>query len=498
MAPLYEGLLDQQHWNQQKNELGRNAQTWGRWFVDILRPAILTRGGQRKQTVRRTAYLDGLRGFAAFIVYWQHHQLWPLRKVLTGRIIETGYGFEGRYVFAALPLVRTFFSGGHFAVSLFFVISGYVLSMKPLSLIHTGQFEAMATNVGGALLKRWARLHIPIIIVTLAWIISWHWFGLWTISPDHAGNFRDELWNWYIEFKNFSFAFRTGGETWFSYNFPTWSIPVEFRGSIIIYTSLLAFAKMSTNFRLGATVGLIYYFLYIVDGWFGAFFMAGMLLAELDILARKEQLPHFIKRLEPFKTPILYTMLIASIFLSGVPSHMKDRKFLSEAPGWRHLDFLVPQAVFDFKWFFLFWAAICFITCAQRIGWLRSFFELPFNLYLGRISFSFYLVHGPILWSLGDRIYCAVGWYKQAHETHIPGWIGIFPLPESGPLGLEPRFLIPHLIILPFTLWVAEVTTKLCDEPSARFAQWMYNVSLARPEQPLELPMERPADRRDP
>lgn len=86
-----------------------------RWGADILRPSIMTRSAPQKQ-IRRLAYLDGLRGFAAFLVYWQHHQLWPLRSVNTGRILESGYGVEGQYRFATLPIVRTFFTGGHFAV----------------------------------------------------------------------------------------------------------------------------------------------------------------------------------------------------------------------------------------------------------------------------------------------------------------------------------------------------------------------------------------------
>ena len=34
----------------------------------------------------------------------------------SNRIFENGWGFEGRYYFATLPVVRMFFNGGHFAV----------------------------------------------------------------------------------------------------------------------------------------------------------------------------------------------------------------------------------------------------------------------------------------------------------------------------------------------------------------------------------------------
>jgi peptidoglycan/LPS O-acetylase OafA/YrhL len=79
-----------------------------------------------------------------------------------------------------------------------------------------------------------------------------------------------------------------------SYNFPTWSIPVEFRGSIIIYTTILAFSRCSKNMRLFGMVGLIFYFMYIVDGWFGSLFMAGTYFATPLFPLRLLKFPSFL------------------------------------------------------------------------------------------------------------------------------------------------------------------------------------------------------------
>jgi peptidoglycan/LPS O-acetylase OafA/YrhL len=195
------------------------------------------------------------------------------------------------YYFAQLPLIRTFFTGGHFAVSVFFIISGYVLSAKPLSLIYSGEHAKLGDNLSSALFRRWLRLHIPVFVVTFAYMTSWHAFGIWTVSPEHEANYRDEVWKFYREFKNFSFAFRTGGEDWFTYNFPTWSIPVEFRGSIIVYTSLLAFSRCTRNARLLGQLLLIFYFMYIVDGWFGSMFVAGTCFYLMSAFLREMQFP---------------------------------------------------------------------------------------------------------------------------------------------------------------------------------------------------------------
>jgi peptidoglycan/LPS O-acetylase OafA/YrhL len=477
-----DGILDGRGFEGNVQEGSRPAQSILGWIIGILRPAIFTKGGPRKP-LRRTAYLDGLRGFAAFIVYWHHHQLWPRAQIMGDRILENGYGFEDRYFFACLPVIRLFFTGGHFAVSIFFVISGYVLSSKPLSLIYAGEHEKLADNIGSALFRRWLRLHIPVLVTTFAYMTSWHLFGIWTVAPKHEGNYRDEVWRWYTEFKNFTFVFRTGGDPWITYNFHAWSIPVEMRGSIAIYTSALAFARGTKNARLACELGLIFYFMYIVDGWFAAMFMGGQLLCDLDMLARNNDLPRFIMILDPYKKPIYSILLAIALLLGGIPSHMGAPESLMLSPGWGWLAWFKPQAVFDYKWFYLFWSAMFIVAAAPRLPWMIRFFELPFNQWLGRISYSLYLVHGPILWTVGDRLFTATGWYREENEAHLPKWINAFPLSKSGPLGFEMSFLVPELILLPLTLWVAEVVTKLVDEPSVKFSQWAYKQILPKPSQ---------------
>lgn len=171
-----------------------------------------------------------------------------------------------------------------------------------------------------------------------------------------------------------------------------------------------------------------------------------------------------------------------SIYLGGVPSYDTSMEVIRDSPGWYYLAWFKPQAVFDPKWFYLFYAAAILVFTVPRIAWLKRFFETRFCQYLGRVSYMFYLLHGPVLWTIGDRIYAAVGWSKQFHALTIPGWSGLFPIPAVGPLGLEPRFLIPNLFILPLTLWLAEVATTLIDDNSIAFCAWLYK-RLTAPQQ---------------
>ncbi|KAI1000562.1 hypothetical protein K3495_g7629 [Podosphaera aphanis] len=462
--------------------VGRALQV-SKWIWELVRPAFLTPGHRRK--LGPTAYLDGLRGWAAFMVYWQHNQVWAHVSMSPDNILENAWGWDDNYYFCTFPFIRSFFTGGHCAVAVFFVISGRVLTAKPMSLLHSGDYVGLGDNLSSALFRRWLRLYIPCICTSILYMTTWHTFGIWTAYPEHKSNWLDEFWNWYNEFKGFSFVFRSLGPTsppWLTYNFHMWSIPVEFRGSILVYTSLFAFTKCTRDARMLLMIVLIFYFTYIVDSAHYAMFMFGMLLSDLDLQERAEDLPRIFYKVRNYLgrcINIFWVVLFGiGMYLAGVPTQHNDIPSLRKSLGWYYLSFLSPTRVLDYKWNYLFWAAALLVVTIHRLTWLRGFFETRFCQYLGRISFALYLVHGPVLWTLGDRLYLAVGWIREEHVEGLKSWINLHPISNGGPLGLEPKFLIPNLILLPLTLWLSEVVTKLFDEPSVRIAQWAYRKTL--------------------
>lgn len=286
--------------------------------------------------------------------------------------------------------------------------------------------------------------------------------------------------------KNFSFIFKEGGVPWPSYNFHLWSIPIEFRGSIVVYTSILALSTCTQTARLCLQVGLVFYFLYIVDGWYLSMFASGTLLCDLDLLARASELPSIFRPLRSYKKAIIYAMFLVSIYLGGISARSDNIEDLRQNPGWYYFSFLKPHVVSNYKWFFLFWAATFLVVSVRHIPWLCRFFETRFCQFLGRVSYSLYLVHGFIICTLGDRLYAAVGWVNDYRATNMPDLVNIFPLPMAGPLGLEVAFLVPHIVLLPVTLYCAELVTRAFDQPSVRFAQWLFR--RATPSRPERLP----------
>jgi len=207
------------------------------------------------------------------------------------------------------------------------------------------------------------------------------------------------------------------------------------------------------------------------------------MICDLEMRAAEGTLPRWMKALEPMKSTIYYTLFTVSILLGGIPSHSIEVSILKKSPGWYYLSYLKPQAVFDFRWFFLFWAATFLVCSVPHVPWAKRFFETRFCQHLGRISFMLYLMHGPVLWALGDRLYCAVGWTIPGHHILLmPWWVGRFPLPKWGPKGLELSFVLCQMILLPLTMWLAEIMTIVVDDSAIKFTAWLYACFL--PEKP--------------
>ncbi|KIH89804.1 hypothetical protein SPBR_00529 [Sporothrix brasiliensis 5110] len=478
-----------------------NARPMRRFLRSFWNACRLADEDGEKKPLRPTAYLDGLRGFAAFLVYIHHNELWAHAASPNGdnETFENAFGFKDRYHFATLPFVRNFFTGGHIAVALFYVISGYVLCAKGLSLIVAGEHMKLLDSLASSVFRRWFRLYIPIFITTFLYVTSWHIFGhYWVSNSTQHATIGEEWWEWYVELKNFTFLFKEGS-IWVTMNTHLWSIPFEMRGSMICFLLMLATYRTTHFARHVIILGLMFYFLYIVDGYYCCMFTVGIYFCYLDILAKRNDpgFPAILHKLQPYKTFIVYTLFVIGMFLAGVPSQKNDLMLLRSNPGWYYLSFLKPQAVFDPKWFYLVFAAGMIVGTTPHIPVLKRFFESSFCQYLGRISYSLYLVHGPVLASIGDRVYAMTGWYRvvEDHDKMLEWWINRFQLPKTGPMGLELNFLAPQIIIFPATFILANLVTKYVDEPAVRWPAKFYKWALGgdtTPSQPTAA--RRPED----
>lgn len=134
----------------------------------------------RPEKLTPTSYLDGMRGLAALFVFFCHYFYQAYR-------IADGWGAgSDNYSLLKLPLIRLFYQGPP-AVCLFFVISGYALSYKPLKLIRNAQFDNFSANMSSMTFRRFIRLYTPPLISTLMVVMMLR-LGVYEWTRDFASD----------------------------------------------------------------------------------------------------------------------------------------------------------------------------------------------------------------------------------------------------------------------------------------------------------------------
>lgn len=82
-------------------------------FLKSIKPEFLTlHRAPKPQKLRKTAYLDGIRGFAALLVYVLHHELWAHGWLKGDEKLENAWGYKGEYYLLSFYGLRNLFVGG--------------------------------------------------------------------------------------------------------------------------------------------------------------------------------------------------------------------------------------------------------------------------------------------------------------------------------------------------------------------------------------------------
>lgn len=425
-----------------------------------------------KTDTHPTAFLDGLRGLAAFIVYTVHNISWIYGHEDK---IHHGFGYHGEGYFTTFPFVTLFFTGGSAAVAIFFVLSGYVLSGSSFKLLLDGDKGALRGKLKSAVIRRPFRLFIPPVAVSFVFMLIMHLpFGLaprldW---PKPQKTVLLELAVWYVEVLWALNPFKMHGifERWFPYDPPVWTMPLEFEGSMLVFICIAVSAYMKRVFRLPLYVLVGFCFLFLYQ-WAMACFMVGMALSLNDVEGERSTLS--LLRLPMRARYIIYHIaFIFGWFLLCQPAGDQNPERSYNTFGWYWLTMLIPPNYYR-EDYWRFWQSIgasLLVFGVLRLHYLQRFLSLRPLRYLGKISFSLYLTHIPFLWAVGDRFYRLFGAFKS--DSNMQTWFdNKLALPDVGPHGLSIRFLAAQAIILPLNLLLAQFCTAVIDEPSIRFSR---------------------------
>lgn len=198
----------------------------------------------------------------------------------------------------------------------------------------------------------------------------------------------------------------------------TYTIPMELRGSMVLYTFLLGTAALKAKWRIGTAAALSAYAL-TLGRWDIGTFVGGMVLSEVDVLRSSDPsevgpddrailyalgggkggAARAARQMSPLRARALRWLLIfVALWLLSYPDAAAEY-----TPGFRMLAWLAPRYYIPMsKWmYYQAIGALLLIPCVLRSPTLRGLLEGSVAQYLGKVSFSFYLVHGPVLHSLG-------------------------------------------------------------------------------------------------
>ncbi len=370
-------------------------------------------------------YLDGLRGLAALIVVIDHFAISFFPAATDGSVHTTHRALEG--VVQRTPL--HLFVSGNFAVCIFFVLSGVVLSAK---FFRTGDKQVVVASAS----KRYARLMLPVLAsVLLSFFLllvnAYHnvqaslqsgsqWLGgFWQFHPST----RDALYHATIG------VFVSGHS---DYNTVLWTMKTELLGSFLVFLILLSVGKWRYRVAAYLLLGLLLAKTYYITFMLGVatcdyYHNGGRTVA--TTLERGLWLP----------------LAALSLYLGSCPvGTLKGTLFQSAIT-------LMPAGV-SVSVLAHILGAFGLVVAILYTPFLQRLLTQKPALYLGKISFSLYLTHFLIVGSLASYLFARL----------------------APAVGYRLGFL---LMIVPvgLVIWlVAHFFTTLIDEPSVRLSSRLY------------------------
>lgn len=366
--------------------------------------------------------LDGLRGLAALVVVCLHY-VSAFAPALIGYVVTTHHTRIIK-VIAGSPLQLPF--AGDFAVCIFFVLSGFVLSLnffkhKSVDVLIKGAsrryFRLMLPALGsimiGYLLLRSGAIHTQqaaAVAPSPDWLSS-----VWTF-PAHITQ---------ALYQGVYGVFFTGYKT---YNNVLWTMQFELFGSFLVFGFLALFGALTKRWVFYAVLSLMFIKSYFLG------FVLGVAIADVWL--------NYPKIKDALSTKIVWIALPVGLILGSwsTASVYPNLYTKIQVPSFSPLQLAILAHVLG--------AAIV-IVAVLKLRVLAQVLERSVFQYLGRISFSVYLLHLLVLGSFASALFA----WLAPHIGHVRSLLIIFP---------------PSLAI---TIGAAHLYTRYVDVPATEFSR---------------------------
>ncbi|WP_427137213.1 acyltransferase family protein [Psychrobacillus psychrodurans] len=344
-------------------------------------------------------WLDGIRGLAALVVVVGHYLCAYYPSVFTGSVKDSH--FDGLIDVRLADTPFNLFWNGYFAVSIFFVLSGFVLSTK----FFSSKDYSFIVSSG---IRRYVRLVIP---VTFSCVIAYCLLKANLFFNEGLANYTKAYWylpNYYnfeasfIDMlkKSLIDTFIYGVDT-ISYNPVLWTMKIEFFGSLLVFAMALLFGQLRNRYIL--YIILIWFF---IDTYYVAFIF-GMVLS--DLYNNKTVVFVFIKN----KT-IKLMLLLCGLFFGSFPTVIATDKNIY---SYLTFDFLGGRHGSMTIFHLIGATIIIFVVLSSKN--FKKIFSHRTLLFLGEISFSMYLLHFIILFSFSGYLSIKLSRFLPYHINFI-------------------------------------------------------------------------------
>jgi peptidoglycan/LPS O-acetylase OafA/YrhL len=374
--------------------------------------------------------LEGLRGVAAIAVAFYHYLLAFYAMIFYGPIDNVVQNMRFEDKLYGNPI--TVFFSGTFAVAIFFVLSGFVLT---IGFFQTGKVDIIKKLAA----KRYLRLMLPALAsILICYVLfkfginhikeagaitqSWWLKTTWDFAPHLKDAILGGVWGIFTLPEN-------------RYNNVLWTMQIEFMGSFIVFGFAAIFYKAKYRWVLYSALLIAFFNSWLLP------FVIGMALADLYANGRIKSIRN------PF---IAAGLVLGGLFMGGYP--------LNLVKGTAYQFITIPELAIHWNILYLTLGASVLVFAVLSVSNLAKFFQHKYVSIIGKYTFSLYLVHLAVLYSFTTFIFVVL------HSN----------------LGLS--FNLSALASIVASVPVVAVATVLferfIDAPSIRLSSYVANVVL--------------------
>ncbi|WP_395489023.1 acyltransferase family protein [Cedecea davisae] len=333
-------------------------------------------------------HIEGVRGVACLMVVLSHLALVFYPGVHEKELITNQV--ESFIFNSPLP----FFYSGTAAVFIFFVLSGYVLTYGVMK--NSDILLAVSTMT----IRRYFRLAIPVVASCVlsflvikystvdtsklsAWISSYGKFDASLSGSIYSGLLE---------------TFFRGGS---AYNPVLWTMKIEFVGSLIIFFYCAVASKIERKNQIALAFSFVIFMLPIsqTEKYSYICFMAGTILHNTRF---------------KINTPFSIIMVLIGIYFGGV--HYGSSAY---AYAISLISYPVFGEMTNAYYLFCAFSGILLVTAIIKNDMLSNLFSIKPFVYLGRVSFSVYLIHLPIMYLAAPYIFNATSVFFGYFEASL-------------------------------------------------------------------------------